>query len=70
MAQGALGRNRLWLARRLKGTLEGEGERLAAPATAKPGMEQPEGILHSSASMGLRRAFEDPLQFKGLTCSL
>ena len=47
----------------------GKREKDAAPATANPGMEQPEGILHSSASFGLRRTFEDSPHFKGLTCS-
>lgn len=64
VAQGALGRNCLWLARRLQGTMEEEGERLGA--AVRDGAAQG-GSFTQVASFGLRRACEDSPHFKGLT---
>lgn len=59
-------RKEFWLARRLQGTLEEEGERLAA--AVRDGAVQG-GSFTQIASFGLRRAFEDSPPFNGLTYS-
>lgn len=66
VAQGARGRNCLWLARRLQGTVEEEEERLAA--AVRDGGAQG-GSFTQVPSFGLRRAFEDSPHFNGLTYS-
>lgn len=73
--QGALGRNHLQARpghnqgdpRRREGGLVQQPQRERERESA-PEIEQPEEILDSSATVGSRRAFEDSLHFKGLTC--